>query len=246
MIDHVDLRVSDFQNSKAFYITVLAPLGYPEPPWFDEEQRHADWGQLAISQDEKPLTENVHLAFVARDRDQVNEFYRVAMAAGYRDNGAPGERPIYHDGYYGGFVLDPDGNNIEAVFHGMEAEPKTLDHVVLRVRDLDASRRFYETVSDPLSFGLWNVGAENDWVAFGRRTESMWLATGEPSKNVHIAFAARNREEVDEFYRLAIEAGYRDNGPPGERPQYHEGYYGAFVLDPDGNNIEAVCHLPGK
>jgi predicted lactoylglutathione lyase len=70
----------------------------------------------------------------------------------------------------------------------------------------------------------------------------MWIATGEPTKNVHIAFAARNREEVDEFHRLAIKAGYRDNGPPGERPIYHEGYYGAFVLDPDGNNIEAVFH----
>jgi predicted lactoylglutathione lyase len=241
VIDHVDLRVSDFQASKTFYLTVLAPLGFPEP-WLDEEQRHADWGQLSIAQDEKPLTENVHLAFVARDRAQVDEFHETAMAAGYRDNGAPGERPIYHDGYYGGFVLDPDGNNIEAVFHEIEAKPGTLDHLVLRVGDLDASRRFYETVSQPLSFGLWTVGAENDWVAFGRRTESMWLAPGDPSKNVHIAFAARNREEVDEFYRVAIDAGYRDNGPPGERPIYHQGYYGAFVLDPDGNNVEAVCH----
>jgi predicted lactoylglutathione lyase len=241
MIDHVTLRVSDFQASRAFYITVLEPLGYAEP-WSDDELRAADWGQLSISQDEKPLTENVHLAFVARDRTQVDEFHRVATAAGYRDNGAPGERPIYHDGYYGGFVLDPDGNNIEAVFHEIEAEPQTLDHVVIRVRDLDVSRRFYETVSEPLSFGLWTVGALNDWVAFGRRTKSMWLAKGELSKNVHIAFAARNREEVDEFHRLAIEAGYRDNGPPGERPIYHDGYYGSFVLDPDGNNVEAVFH----
>jgi catechol 2,3-dioxygenase-like lactoylglutathione lyase family enzyme len=241
MIDHVTLRVSDFRASKAFYSTVLAPLGYAEP-WSDDEQRAADWGDLSISQDDKPLTENLHLAFVARDRAHVDEFHRVATSSGYRDNGPPGERPIYHEGYYGAFVLDPDDHNVEAVFHGLEAEPGTLDHIFLRVRDLEASRRFYETVSQPLRFGRWAVGSENDWVAFGRRTESMWLTTGEPSKNVHIAFAAGDRAEVDDFHRVAIEAGYRDNGPPGERPIYHEGYYGAFVLDPDGNNVEAVFH----
>jgi catechol 2,3-dioxygenase-like lactoylglutathione lyase family enzyme len=115
MIDHVTLRVSDFEASKAFYITVLEPLSYAEP-WSDDEQRAADWGDLSISQDEKPLSENVHIAFAARNRAEVEEFYRVAIEAGYRDNGPPGERK-YHKGYYAAFVLDPDGNNVEAVFH---------------------------------------------------------------------------------------------------------------------------------
>jgi catechol 2,3-dioxygenase-like lactoylglutathione lyase family enzyme len=115
VIDHITLRVSDFHASKAFYETVLAPLGYAEP-WSDEEQRAADWGNLSISQDGQPLTENVHVAFAARNRDEVEEFHRVALAAGYRDNGPPGERK-YHKGYYAAFVLDPDGNNVEAVFH---------------------------------------------------------------------------------------------------------------------------------
>ena len=66
----------------------------------------------------RPLTENIHLAFVAPNARKVDEFHRVALAAGYRDNGAPGERPEYHAGYYGAYVLDPDGNNVEAVFHG--------------------------------------------------------------------------------------------------------------------------------
>ena len=116
MIDHVTIRVSDFGASKAFYSSVLAPLGR-ELAWEDEEKRLAEWGDFSIAQDGKPLTENVHVAFVAKSRDEVDAFHRAAMDAGYRDNGSPGERPIYHAGYYGAFVLDPDGNNVEAVFH---------------------------------------------------------------------------------------------------------------------------------
>jgi catechol 2,3-dioxygenase-like lactoylglutathione lyase family enzyme len=116
MIDHVTLRVSDFEASKAFYSTVLAPLGH-ELAWEDVEKRLAEWGDFSIAQDEKPLSENVHVAFEANNREEVDAFHRVAIEAGYRDNGSPGERPIYHEGYYGAFVLDPDGNNVEAVFH---------------------------------------------------------------------------------------------------------------------------------
>jgi catechol 2,3-dioxygenase-like lactoylglutathione lyase family enzyme len=114
VIDHVTLRVSDFHASKAFYETVLAPLGYAEP-WSDDEQRAADWGDLSISQDDQPLTENVHVAFAARNRAEV-EVPPGRAGRRYPDNGPPGERK-YHEGYYAAFVLDPDGNNVEAVFH---------------------------------------------------------------------------------------------------------------------------------
>jgi len=243
VIDHVTLRVSDFHASKAFYETVLAPLGYPEP-WSDEEQRAADWGTLSISQDEKPLTNEAHLGFAARTREDVDEFHRVALAAGYRDNGSPGERLSYHDGYYGAFVLDPDGNNVEAVHHSVEPRHQ-VDHAFVRVCDLDASRAFYEIALGPLGSGLWATGDEpddEDWVALGSRGSSLWLVEGTPlTKNLHIAFSASDWAEVEEFHRIAMEAGYRDNGPPGER-KYHKGYYAAFVLDPDGNNVEAVFH----
>jgi catechol 2,3-dioxygenase-like lactoylglutathione lyase family enzyme len=116
MIDHVTIRVSDFQASRAFYTTVLAPLGH-ELGWQDQEKRLAEWGDFSIAQDGKPLSENVHVAFAARSPDEVDAFHRVAVEAGYRDNGPPGERPVYHEGYYGAFVLDPDGNNVEAVHH---------------------------------------------------------------------------------------------------------------------------------
>jgi catechol 2,3-dioxygenase-like lactoylglutathione lyase family enzyme len=116
MIDHVTIRVADFEESKAFYSCVLAPLGH-DLAWEDPEKRLAEWGDFSIGQDGKPLTRDLHVAFAAKSRDEVDAFHQAAMEAGYRDNGAPGERPIYHEGYYGAFVLDPDGNNVEAVFH---------------------------------------------------------------------------------------------------------------------------------
>ena len=93
VIDHVTLRVSDFHASKAFYETVLVPLGYAEP-WSDEEQRAADWGDLSISQDDQPLSENVHIAFAARNRAEVEEFHRVATRGGLSRQRASGRAPL--------------------------------------------------------------------------------------------------------------------------------------------------------
>jgi catechol 2,3-dioxygenase-like lactoylglutathione lyase family enzyme len=114
VIDHVTIRVSDFEASKAFYTCVLAPLGL-EPQ--DHDEFGTEWGDFSIAADDQPVAKNVHIAFPAKSREEVHAFYDAAMEAGYRDNGPPGERPIYHEGYYGAFVLDPDGNNVEAVFH---------------------------------------------------------------------------------------------------------------------------------
>jgi catechol 2,3-dioxygenase-like lactoylglutathione lyase family enzyme len=120
-----------------------------------------------------------------------------------------------------------------------------VDHLSIRVRDLEASRRFYEAALAPLGFGV--VSAPEGGTAFGLQgADDFWILEGdEPSKRVHVAFAAPHRAAVDAFYRAALEAGGRDNGPPGLRPEYHAGYYGAFVLDPDGNNVEAVHHEQG-
>jgi catechol 2,3-dioxygenase-like lactoylglutathione lyase family enzyme len=116
MIDHVTVRVSDFEASKAFYACVLAPLGFPVG-YTDESVPFTEWGDFSIAADEKPVAKNLHIAFAAGSREEVDAFHRAAMEAGYRDNGPPGERPVYHEGYYGAYVLDPDGNNVEAVFH---------------------------------------------------------------------------------------------------------------------------------
>ena len=113
MIDHVTIRVSDFAASRAFYDAVLVPLGLTEPYAGDG---FAEWGDFSIA-DGETVSRELHIAFAASSRDQVETFHAAAIAAGYRDNGAPGERPQYHPGYYGAYVLDPDGNNVEAVFH---------------------------------------------------------------------------------------------------------------------------------
>lgn len=120
-----------------------------------------------------------------------------------------------------------------------------IDHVAIGVSDLPRSREFYARALAPLGlepFGPWREGAPD--VAFAVEdlddfAISLKYPVGAP---VHVCFAADTREQVDAFYAAAIAAGGRDNGPPGPRPEYSEGYYGAFVLDPDGHNIEAVHH----
>jgi catechol 2,3-dioxygenase-like lactoylglutathione lyase family enzyme len=120
-----------------------------------------------------------------------------------------------------------------------------VDHVSVGVSDLARSREFYRRALTPLGFaeiGPWREGAHE--VAFGlEEADDFAISTAYPSVgSVHVAFAADRRQQVDAFYQAAIEAGGRDNGPPGLRPEYSEDYYGAFVLDPDGHNIEAVHH----
>jgi catechol 2,3-dioxygenase-like lactoylglutathione lyase family enzyme len=240
MFDHVTVRASDREASERFYETVLRTL--------DVEQTHsgehfAEWDDfsLAAANGEHPVTRRLHIGFAAPSRRHVDEFWRAGTAAGYRDDGAPGPRPQYSDDYYGAFLLDPDGNSVEAVHHESLREGGVIDHLWIRVSDLDDSTRFYETVGPAAGF---RVGGEHaDRTSFACVSGSFSVVRGdEPTENVHLAFATNDNETVDRFHRDATAAGYRDNGPPGERSVYHEGYYGAYVLDPDGNNIEVVNH----
>jgi catechol 2,3-dioxygenase-like lactoylglutathione lyase family enzyme len=125
MIDHLSVVVSDYAKSKAFYSQALAPTGHSrvvELPATREGQKesagfcHADGSDFWISQGEA-VTPPIHIAFRVSSREAVDAFYKAAIAAGGKDNGAPGLRPHYHPNYYGAFVLDPDGHNIEAVCH---------------------------------------------------------------------------------------------------------------------------------
>jgi catechol 2,3-dioxygenase-like lactoylglutathione lyase family enzyme len=120
-----------------------------------------------------------------------------------------------------------------------------LDHAGLNVRDIAAARRFYEETLAPLGYTLAVDGGEYLGFRSADGELDFWLAQrGEPSAGTHIAFRARDRAAVDAYHRAALAAGGTDNGAPGVRAEYHEHYYGAYVLDPAGNNVEAVCHGP--
>ena len=117
-----------------------------------------------------------------------------------------------------------------------------LDHVGVPVSDLGRSKRFYEEALAPLGYRLI-MEHHISGVGFGQSAKpDFWIRQGAPGAAVHVAFASEDRASVDAFYEGAIAAGGHDNGQPGLRPEYYSAYYGAYVLDPDGNNIEAVCH----
>ena len=118
-----------------------------------------------------------------------------------------------------------------------------LDHVSLRVADHARSQAFYDAALKPL--GLSRVFSMDVSSGYGDSRPFFWIGLGETSGYCHVAFSAPDNATVDAFYAAALAAGARDNGPPGLRAHYHPGYYGAFVLDPDGHNIEAVCHGAG-
>jgi catechol 2,3-dioxygenase-like lactoylglutathione lyase family enzyme len=132
-----------------------------------------------------------------------------------------------------------------------------IDHMGIPVSDLARATEFYVKALAPLGYGIvMEVSAAETGrgaaVGFGppgpaedfqSGKPSFWIGEGEPlAGRVHVGFRAPSRKAVEAFYRAALSAGGKDNGPPGLRPHYHANYYGAFVLDPDGNNIEAVCH----
>ncbi len=242
MFDHVEIRVSDREASERFYETVLRTVGVAQT---HSDEELAEWNDFALAgaDDEKPPTQRLHVAFAAESRAHVDEFWRVGTEAGYRDDGAPGPRPQYSPEYYGAFLLDPDGNSAEAVHGG--AARTGIDHVWMRVADVAAAKRFYETIASHAGFRLKSEKPDRAHFDFPGEPGSFTLVAGTPTENVHLAFGASSNETVDDFHRAALAAGYRDNGAPGERPHYHAGYYGAFVFDPDGNNVEVVNHNRG-
>jgi catechol 2,3-dioxygenase-like lactoylglutathione lyase family enzyme len=239
MFAHVTLRATDRPASERFYRTVLGAVGIE--PTHDRADIVA-WDDYAIiaADGEHPPTRHLHVGFVAPSRDDVDRFWRAGVAAGYEDAGAAGERPIYGPEYYGAFLLDPDGNSIEAVHHDDTRRGGYIDHLWIGVDDLAAAEAFYKTISRHTGLRVgrhWKEGVQfvGPWASF-----SLVRDGRPPTEHLHIAFPAPDRTTVDQFHAAAITGGYRDNRGSGERPQYGEGYYAAFVLDPDGTNVESV------
>jgi catechol 2,3-dioxygenase-like lactoylglutathione lyase family enzyme len=239
VFDHVTIRVTDRAASERFYDTVLQTLGIQTTY---SDGRFAEWDDfsLTLADDENPVTRRLHVAFGAASPEHVERFWQAGTRAGHPDDGAPGPRPEYREDYFGGFLLDPDGNSAEAVHHGDLRKPGHIDHLWIRVADVPAATRFYALIAPYAGFELSDDEPEH--AHFVGAGGSFSLVAGTPTEHVHMAFPASENATVDAFHRAATQAGYRDNGAPGERPRYHPGYYGAYVFDPDANNVEIVNH----
>jgi catechol 2,3-dioxygenase-like lactoylglutathione lyase family enzyme len=182
MFDRVTIHASDVEASRRFYETVLPAVGGA-----------SDDFALAEATDEHPVTRRLHIAFFAPSREAVDEFWRLGTAAGYRDDGAPGPRPQYSPDYYGGFLLDPDGNSAEAVHHGRDRITGRIDHLWIRVSDVAASERFYDALAPRAGFR--NRRDPPGRAGYRGDDASFTLVSGEPSEGVHIAFRA-DRDEA--------------------------------------------------
>jgi catechol 2,3-dioxygenase-like lactoylglutathione lyase family enzyme len=236
MFDRVTVRVADRDASERFYRLTLSTLGI-DPPARDGEAIVWDDFALLPADDRHPPARHLHLAFVAPSRKEVDAFWQAGREAGHEDLGPPGERPQYTPGYYGGFLRDPDGNSAEAVHHADVRRGGHLDHLWIRVADLDAAAAFYAAIMPHAGLRegrRWDQGRQfrGAWATFSL------VADGAPAtENVEAAFPAPDRRTVDEFHRAAVDSGHRDLGLPHEQS---DGYYEAFVLDPDGNRIGSI------
>ena len=243
MFDHVTIRVADRAASERFYKTVFTPLGI-ETSY--RTNAFTEWQDFSLTESDADhaVTRGLHIGFAAPSIEQVDDFWESGTGAGYADDGAPGPRTQYRRDYYGAFLRDPDGNSMEAVHHGDLRRGGIIDHLWLRVADVAAARAFYLAIAP---FAGYSIGRDDpDRVSFvAPGGGSFTLVSGpSPSANVHLAFGTTSDDDVRGFHAAgtAAEAGGRSGGEPGERPQYHPGYFAAYVLDPDGNNIEVVNH----
>ena len=238
MIDHVGIRVPDLGAARAFYGRTFELLSGPAP---EEGGGFIEWTDFAISEEtpDRPVTRGLHIGFRADSTRQVDDWWHAMVDLGHRSDGEPGARPLYGPDYYGGFVLDAAGNSVEAVHNGPRRQPGVIDHLWLRVRSLEAASCFYEAVCPVVSHTVERYEGRTQVRGSGA---TFSLVEGRPTEGLHLAFAASDAATVEAFHGAGVEAGYTSNGRPGGRPEYHPGYYGAFLLDPDGTNVEAVFH----
>jgi len=239
VIDHVTIRLPNLNEGRRFYERVFEWIDYPGH--LADRGGFIEWTDFSITAETlgRPATRGLHIGFYAESPAVVDAWWQALTSDGYRSAGAPGPRPDYGPDYYGGFVLDPAGNSVEAVNNGPRRQPGVIDHLWLRSHDLDAASRFYETVCPTVGHTVERYQGRTQIRGSGA---TFSLVEGPSTENLHLAFRADGREAVDAFHHAGIEAGYASDGAPGERLEYHPGSYAAFLHDPDAHMIEAVCH----
>lgn len=242
MFDHVSLRASDRAATERFYETVLPAIGVSDRHPGAASTLFGNF-ELSISQAtaERPATTGLHVGLRAPSTDAVNAFWEAGLAAGFASDGEPGPRPEYADDYYGAFLLDPDGNSIEAVRHEHLRERGLIDHLWLRTTDLPAQRAFLLRTAELAGLSVRADEPGELLRIRGPRGGSLtFVAATYATAGVHLAIPAAPRA-IDAWHAAMVAAGRASDGAPGPR-DYHPGYYGAFVLDPDGHSIELVDH----
>jgi catechol 2,3-dioxygenase-like lactoylglutathione lyase family enzyme len=240
MFDHITLRVADLAATRGSFAALLDQLEIEQTT---DTPSFAVWGNFALTQtdEEHPIAERVHVAFIAPTPGHVDRFWQAGIDTGFTDDGPAGPRRVYADDYYAAFLKDAAGNSFEAV-HRDGARPKgNIDHVAIRVNDVETATAFYSTIGAAAGLTLRRQAADSAMFSVGESGGSLLLFAGRPTQSIHVAFSGRD-DDIRRFHADATAAGYRSNGEPGERPRYHAGYYAAYVLDPDGNNIEVVDH----
>jgi catechol 2,3-dioxygenase-like lactoylglutathione lyase family enzyme len=241
MFDHVTLRVADLADASRAFAAVLDELQFTQTT---STQSFSVWGNFALTQTdgEHPIAQRVHIAFIAPTPGHVDRFAQAGRAAGFADDGPAGPRPNYAKDYYAASLRDRSGNSFEAVHRDRERPKGNIDHLVIRAGDVEATTAFYSTIGAGAGLALRRQADDRAAFSVGTSDGSLFVMAGEATQNAHIAFSGEDDDDVRRFHADATASGYRSNGEPGERPQYHEGYYSAYILDPDGNNIEVVNH----
>jgi catechol 2,3-dioxygenase-like lactoylglutathione lyase family enzyme len=240
MFDHITYRVADLETASTALTAVLDELGIEQTT---SAPTLSVWGNFALAQTDgaHASARRVHVAFVAPIPAHLDRFWQAGIDAGFTDDGPAGPRRVYADDYYAAFLKDPDGDSFEAVYRDGARPRGSVDHVAIRVSNVEESTAFYSTIGDAAGLALQRQSLESAAFAVGASDGSLLLFAGGPTQNMHLAFSGED-DDVRRFHADATAAGYRSNGEPGERPRYHAGYYAAYVLDPDGNNIEVVDH----
>ena len=240
MFDHVGIRVVDLAASERFYRTVLAALGIEPTHVAGDERIEWDDFHVAAASSTNLSTRHLHVGFVAPSRQQVDEFWRAGIDAGYEDDGAPGERPQYTPSYYGAFLRDPDGNSAEAVRHDFVRSGGNIDHLWIRVRDLAATSGFYAATMRHTGLREGRCWPQGRQFRGASATFSLVADDGPVTEHLQVAFPAPDPQTVDDFHRDAIAFGGKDAGAPRERFEDRTRAYTAAVIDPGGTRVESA------
>jgi predicted lactoylglutathione lyase len=238
VIDHLMLRVRDLESATERLKAALHELLVTQTR---RSRSVSSWGNFALAQAqaERAISRRIHVTFVAPTQEHVDRFASTGIGAGLVAAGAP-LRGAYEGDFYATCLQDGAGNCFEAVHRNGARPSGTVDQVAIGVADVALSTVFYLAIGPHVGLSL-RQQLEDRTIFDVASGGALSLIQGVPSKNVHLAFSGGDGD-VRRFHADAAATGYDSNGEPGERPQYHDGYYAAFVLDPDGNQVEVVDH----